>query len=218
MKRNIEITMPESWADVSLKKYLTLQSELESYSDDEEAQTAIMLHHLCEFPPEYINNIPKASYEELKKGLITFLNPADMPLQTLIWIDGIEYGFEPNLSQIAYGAYADISKWDTVTIDDNWARIMSILYRPVLTKANKGDLYSIIPYEGKIEPEKFEKLGMDIHFGALFFFVHSLMDLLNYTLNSLTPMELRHNFNTILPKSGNLTQLLLNSRMEILEG
>ena len=214
MKKEIEISMPETWADVTLEKYLKLQKELESYSDDEEAQTAIMLHHLCEFPVEYIKGIPKATYEELKTGLVSFLNPTEMPLQSIIWIDETEYGFEPNLSQISYGAYADISKWDTVTIDDNWAKIMSILYRPILTKNNKG-LYSTIPYDGKIEPEKFMSIGMDVHFGALFFFVHSLTDLLNSTLNSLTPMQNLHNFNITSLKSGGLTQRLLNSQMEI---
>jgi hypothetical protein len=212
MKKEIEIEMPESWADVSLKKYLILQTEMESYSDDEEAQTALMLHHLCGFPVEYIQNIPKSTYEELKRGLVTFLNPAEMELQRFIWIDEVEYGFEPNLSQISYGAYADISKWDTVTIDSNWSKIMSILYRPVVSK--KGNTYSIKPYDGTIDGEKFENIGMDVHFGSLFFFVRSLTDLLNYTLNSLTQTEFHHNFNTILPKSGGLTQQLLNWQME----
>lgn len=211
MKKEIEITMPESWADVTLKKYLTLQSELEAYSDDEEAQVALMLHHLCDFPVEYLKNISKSSYDELKQGLVTFLNPEEMPLQQTIWIDDVEYGFEPNLSEITYGAYADISQWDTVTIDDNWAKIMSILYRPILTK-NKGGLYSIKPYDGKIDKDKFLNVTMDVHFGALFFFVHTLTDLMNATQNSSmqTLQAILPNFNTIFPKSGNLMQLLLN--------
>jgi hypothetical protein len=214
MKQEIEIVMPESWADVTLEKYLKLQKELESYSDDEEAQTALMLHHLCEFPVEHLNKIPKSTYNQLKNGLHSFLNPTEIPLQPIILIDGEEYGFEPNLSQIAYGAYADISKWDTVTIDDNWPKIMSILYRPILTKNKKG-LYSTRPYEGIIEPEKFMEIGMDVHFGALFFFVHSLTDLLNYTLSSSIAMELLPNFNITLLKNGNLTQRLLSSQMGI---
>ena len=131
-------------------------------------------------------------------------------------IDGVEYGFEPNLSQISYGAYADISKYDTITIDDNWAKIMSILYRPT-TKHSK-DLYNIETYEGKIDGSKWLEVGMDIHFGALFFFVNLSTDLQIYTLNSLMQTEeITQDYNTTSLKNGSLTQLLLNSRMEMLK-
>lgn len=214
MKKSITITMPENWQDIKLKDFLKLQSELENYKDDEEATTAVMLYHLCGLEPSMLQSISKQSYNELKAGLTQFLNQTEMPLQRFITIDGIEYGFEPNLSRIAYGAYADISKYDTVAIDDNWAKIMSILYRPVTKK--KGELYQIETYDGKIESDKFLDITMDIHFGALFFFVHLSTDLLNSTLNSTMVMEKFPILQSILVKSGKLIQPSLNSPMEIL--
>ena len=47
MRTEIEIIMPESWADVTLEKYLALQKDLETYKDNEEAQVAFMIYHLC---------------------------------------------------------------------------------------------------------------------------------------------------------------------------
>ena len=214
MKTNITITMPESWADIKLKDFLELQKELENYKDDEEASTALMLYHLCGIQPTMLTSISKQSYNELKAGLASFLNKNELPLQRFITIDGVEYGFEPNLSKISYGAYADISKYDTVAIDDNWAKIMSILYRPLTNK--KGELYNIEEYNGKIDSDKFMDTTMDIHFGALFFFVHLSTDLLNSTLNSTILMEKFPNLHSILVKSGNLMQPSLNSPMEIL--
>ena len=35
MRTEIEIIMPESWADVTLEKYLALQKDLETYKDNE---------------------------------------------------------------------------------------------------------------------------------------------------------------------------------------
>ena len=214
MKHSIEITMPESWADISLRQYLDLSKELENYVDDEEAQTAILLYKLCGIEPGLLNNISRESYNVLKNDLAKFMNITEMPLQRKIHIGGIEYGFEPNLSKMSYGAYADISKYDTIQIDDNWAKIMSILYRPI-DKTNTS-YYSVKAYDGKIDDELFLKVPMDIHFGCLFFFVNLSMDLLASTLSYSTEMvkeEVPQIFNTILAKNGSLMQLLLNSQM-----
>jgi hypothetical protein len=51
---------------------------------------------------------------------------------------------------------------------------------------------------------------MDVQFGALFFFVNLLMDLLSGTLKSLKVEELPPNIKLILEKSGEITKRLLN--------
>ena len=151
----------------------------------------------------------------LKAELLSFMNNTDLPLQRFVTIGGIEYGFEPNLSEMAYGAYSDITAFKNLTIDDNWSKIMSILYRPVTNKRKSG-LYSIKTYDGKMEWEKFLDVPMDVHFGALFFFVHLSMDLLNSTLNSMSQMELPANLKQILEKSGTLIPQSYLSPMETL--
>jgi hypothetical protein len=129
------------------------------------------------------------------------MGKTDLPLQRVIEVDGKKYGFEPNLSKMAYGAYLDITKYDTFTIDDNWSKIMAILYRPIVGKV--GELYSIKAYTGMESEEPFLKLGMHIHFGALFFFVHLSKVLPSSILKSLTDSEmLPHNIKSILEKSG----------------
>jgi hypothetical protein len=149
------------------------------------------------------------TYVKIKKDLSTFLSKTEQPLQQIIKIDGVEYGFEPNLSNMSYGSYIDITKYNELTINDKWAEIMSILYRPVTTKT--GKLYDIKQYDGKIDGTPFLSLGMDIHFGALFFLRSLLMDLLNDTLNSLMGMEeLPPNIKLILERSGVLTPQLSN--------
>jgi hypothetical protein len=119
-------------------------------------------------------------------------------LQRIITIDGIEYGFEPNLSNMSYGAYLDISKYDNITIDTNWTKIMAILYRPILSKS--GKLYEIKEYTGMEDDTIFLKTTMDINFGCIGFFLHLSKDLALYTLKSL--------------KEGQEMNLLLQSIME----
>ena len=208
MVKEVELRIPTSYEDITLKKWLVLQNELKSYEDDEEATLALLLLHLCNLPVQHLKGLGVDDYNTIKNELGAFLGNTDLPLQRFITIDGVEYGFEPNLSQMTYGAYSDITKFQQIQIDDNWAKIMSILYRPVDKKVlNK--YYSIKPYSGKVDSTKFLDLGMHIHFGALFFLFNLLTDLLKDTLKSTMEMELPPNIKPILQRSGHhMLQLL----------
>ena len=208
MVQEINLKVPTSYADISLKKYLELQKELKNYEGEQEAETAVMLYHLCGVEPEWLKGISIQDYGVLNEELSKFIAHTELPLQKIIRIGDIEYGFEPNLSQMSYGAYADITKFNNITIDDNWAKIMNILYRRVTRKIK--DAYEIEPYTGDSNWEKWLDVGMDVHFGCLFFFVLLLMDLQNYTLNSLTEKEQHPNIKQILEKSGQLIQQYTN--------
>jgi hypothetical protein len=212
MVKEITLTIPTDWSGVTLKKYLTLQKDMKNYGDDEEAQTALMLSHLCGLNAEYINSLSIEDYNTVRLTLEGFINNTEYPLQKIININGKEYGFEPNLSQMSYGAYVDISKFGQLTIDDNWPKIMSILYRPIVNK--KGDMYTIEGYKGDIDDKLFLGVTMDVQFGALFFFVNLLTDLLSATLKYLKVTGLPPNIKSILEKSGEITKRLLNLQTE----
>lgn len=208
----LTINIPQDYTTITLKKYLTMQDELKNYDDNEDAQVAIMLNHLCGIPADYVTKLSYNDYVMIKSELGKFISNTRLPLQKLIMIDGIEYGFEPNLSNLAYGAYLDISKYDTFQIDNNWPKIMSILYRPVLNK--RADMYTIKPYTGDIDGDKFLGVSMDVHFGTLFFLLNLSMDLLNATLKSLKVEELPPNIKSALEKSGEVMHHLLNLQTE----
>jgi hypothetical protein len=214
MKQEIKIEVPTKWSAVTLRQYLALRKDLDTYAGEEEAITACLFHHLCKFPLEYIQQLNIDTYIAIRQDLINFFNNIDMPLQKFITIDGVEYGFEPDLSRMAYGAYVDISKYETFEINEKWAEIMSILYRPVIKKT--GKLYDIKAYDGVIDGEPFMNVSMDIHFGTLFFLKTLLKDLLKDTQKSLTGLTgLPQNIKSVLEKNGNLTQALSNSHKTI---
>ena len=207
MKKELELKLPTSYEDITLKRWLDLQKEMKNYAGDEEAVTAVMLQHLCGLDPLYFRGLGIDDYKLIKDTLNSFMTKVDLPLQQHITIGDTEYGFEPNLSQMSYGAYADISKFNTIDIDDNWAKIMSILYRPVEKKVSK--YYTIKPYSGKIDSNIFLDVPMDVHFGALFFLFNLLTDLLKDTLKSSMETELPPNIKPILQRSGaHMLQLL----------
>ena len=216
MKQEIKITVPTQWSAITLNQYLNLQRDLKVYGENEDGYTACLMHHLCGFNVEYLSQLDTQTFINIKNDLLSFMGKTDFPLQKFITIDGVEYGFEPNLSKMAYGAYLDIAKYDTFTIDDNWAKIMSILYRPVISKT--GALYEIKTYDGYINEDKFLEVGMDVQFGSLFFFVRLLTDLPNSIQKSLMDTEeIPRNIKLILEKSGKITPPLSNWRTETSE-
>lgn len=202
MKKEIKIVVPKDYSAITLKQYLQFREEMENYKDEPEAVEALIFHYICGVPAEYINKIDSETYARIREDLNRFMTNTDYPLQQFITIDGVEYGFEPNLSKMTYGAYLDIAKWDTITIDKNWAKIMDILYRPVTKKVGKS--YDIKPYDGVINEEKWNGVGMHIHFGTLFFFSNLLNDLASFTQKSLMKVEeVPHSIKSILQRSGN---------------
>lgn len=214
MKKTIQITMPETWADITLKQYLALQYDLEAYKDDEEAIMSFMMIHLCGLSVEDISGLSRNSYNELKESILSFVNNTQHELARYITIAGIEYGFEPNLSNMSYGAYCDMTRYDSIAIDKNWPKIMNILYRPV-DKKGMGETYSIEKYITNTNWDKWLDVSMDKHFGCFFLFVNISMDLLNATLNSLTTTTaVPHNLKPILERSGKAIQQSLNLQTE----
>ena len=215
MKKEIEIVVPKDYSAVSLKKYLKIQEDLETYKDDKEAQDAFLLYNIIGLTPEVIIKLDSDTITSIKKDLYAFLGKTDFELQKFVTIDGVKYGFEPNLSKMAYGAYLDLSSYQNIALDKNWASIMNILYRPV-TKT-KGALYSIEPYSSDKQDntDKWLDINMDIHFGCFFFFNRILKELTKDTLKSLREEALEdpavnQHTKRILQESGALINRLLS--------
>jgi len=218
MKTELKINVPKDWSAVTLRDYLKLRRDMETYKDNDSAITACLFHHLAHFPLEYLQQLDTNTYTSIRRDLISFFTNIQLPLRRVITIDGVRYGFEPNLSQIPYGAYLDISKYESLEINDKWAEVMSILYRPL--EKESGALYDIQPYKAEINGEKFLDVAMDIHWGALFFFNDLWKDLLKNTQKSLmqelVEMDLPPMLKRILQENGKDIHHLYNWQEEML--
>jgi hypothetical protein len=182
---------------------LQLQKDIETYKDSDEAVTAALFYHLCGVDAPTVHKLDIETFTNIQLDLTRFISETELPLQQFIRIDGVEYGFEPNLSQMSYGAYVDLGKNETMGINEKWAESMSILYRPITKKI--GASYDIEKYSGKVNGEKFMDVTMDVHFGALSFFFHLLGDLQSATLKFLKDSgEIPTNMLTTLERNGKL--------------
>lgn len=203
MKKELKIEVPKDYSAITLRKYIELQNDLKTYADDEEAVLAALFWHLCNVDAYTLQKIDKQTIDKIKEQLWAFLGKSDYPLHRTVMIGEVEYGFEPNLSEMAYGAYVDISKYDAMQLDENWAKVMSILYRPVTRKL--GALYDIKQYDGKIDDQLWLDVPMSVHFGTYFFFIYTSKELVIDILNSSIQMEeIPANIKLILERSGEL--------------
>ena len=213
MKQVLEIKVPNDYSAITLTKFLQLQKDLKMYEDDEEAKIATLFYHLCNVEPGMLARIDTNTFTQIKNQLISFVAQEKFDLIPFVDINGIKYGFEPNLSEIAYGAYVDIAKYEDLAINENWEKIMAILYRPVVKEI--GKLYEIAPYSGKEPTEHWRDVNMDVHLGCLFFFINLSKVLLRNTLKSLTQREeIPANIKSILQKSGDVINRLSHSQEE----
>ena len=210
MKKQIEITVPNDWSAVSFKKYLRLQQDLKNYGDEEGAQELTLLYHLCDIPPQLVKGLDTKTLNHIKDDLAGFMGKSEgYELQRIVRIGDKEYGFEPNLSQMAYGAYLDMTSYENIELNDDWCEILAILYRPITKKV--GALYEIEKYNG-VNPwdaDKFMDLGMDFHFGSFFFFTRLSNHLLTSTLKYMeSQTEMYPNIKSILQESGKVMHQL----------
>ena len=214
MIQEIKIEVPNDYSGITLRQYLNLQRDITNYKDDEEAMNAALFYHICGIEPQILSQLDTNTFAKIKSQLYTFLGNINFLLQRTITIEGVKYGFEPNLSKMSYGAYLDISKFENMGIDENWPKILSVLYRPIVKET--GGLYTIQEYKGwkEWETDKWYDVNMDFHFGCFFFFNRLYKDLSLGILNFLKESpEIPRNIKSILDESGQVI-----SQLQLLQG
>ena len=158
---------------------------MSTYKDDV-SDAEKQLHLLSCFTgadPELIANIPKKILNEasLVLGELVETKPNE-DLAVHFEIEGIEYGFHPNLSNLKLKEFVDLDN----ALTESWQnmhKIMSILYRPITKK--KGDKYDIEDYDfisANKRAELFrDAMSVEIVNGAAAFFLNIAMDYMKIT-------------------------------------
>ena len=164
-----EFKLINSWSDVTLETWLKL-IEFESGSKTKEAEETIAA--MSDIPKQLINQLSLRDVAVIMEKIAELQAEQNSSLKKIIEIDGIEYGFHPNLDDITLGEYADIETFIKNGIEENLPEVMAVLYRPITEK--KNDIYTIAAYDGDIRmrTEEMKKMSAEQVQSALrFFFV-----------------------------------------------
>ena len=162
-----EFKLISSWKDVTLEKWLKL-IDFESGSKCEEAEETIAA--LSDIPKKLVKELALRDVAVIMSRVAERQAGQDNTLKNIITINGIEYGFHPNLDDITLGEYADIETFIKNGIDKQLPELMAVLYRPITEK--KNDIYTIDAYDGdiRIRTEEMKQMSAEQVQSALMFF------------------------------------------------
>ena len=219
----LSITIPETWADIKLSKYLAYAKALKPYEGTPEYEQVMYekaINHFCDLSTDMLRKLPTKDYDSIITSINTLLAQGDqMPVIKKFTVGDTEFGFIPHLDDMTYGEYLDLSTYSK-ELWQNLPTFLSIVYRPV-TKRDK-DTYEIESYNGTNDDLVTlftHALTMDIVWGAIGFFTILQKDLLigmgNYSIQTLEKMKTNSQVLETLTKSGVDISLLQSSQTMI---
>jgi len=165
---------PDSLNDITLRKYQDLYSMQEPSNED-------MVKALIGLNNEQLNKFKASEVDAMIVHLQNLLQE-DTPFKPTFVLNGIKYGFIPDLDNITYGENKDLTSY----INDfkTMHKAMAVAYRPI--KLHKGDLYIIEDYEGSHKySETMKDAPLDVVLGMVVFFYNLTNALLKAIPNYL---------------------------------
>tara|TARA_R110000851_G_scaffold294266_1_gene448882 strand:+ start:404 stop:1057 length:654 start_codon:yes stop_codon:yes gene_type:complete len=208
----IEINVPTSLNEITLEQY---QKFLKASEETPEGSflDAKMIEIFCGIPLSDSYKLKMSSVQAIVDILTDMLNekPAHIDKFSL---DGVQYGFIPDLDEMSLGEYVDLdgnaSDWQKMHV------AMNVLYRPVIT--SKKGKYNIKEYTAD-DPDKMKDMPLGVALGSLFFFYNLGLELSKHTILSSSnqaEMEIIQEQLTS-EKNGDGTHQFLVSLEEMLE-
>jgi hypothetical protein len=171
-----------NWSDVTLENWAKLVT-IQGYSKIKEAKETILA--LSDIPEKVLNKLEVYHIAAILQGLSSMQKNEETCLREIIEIEGVEYGFHPDLEQMTLGEFVDLETY-IQDIQNSMPQIMAILFRPVVEK--KDNYYNIEAYDGNIKKraEIMKKIPAEKVQDSLVFFYNFGSILLTILLSCLT--------------------------------
>ena len=208
----IEINVPTSLSEVTLGQY---QKFLKIAEDNPEGNflNAKMIEIFCGIPLSDSYKLKMSSVIAIIDILNELLSQTPKRVEQFT-MNGVEYGFIPDLDEMSLGEYVDLdgsaSDWNNMHI------AMNVLYRKI--KIKKSGKYNIVDYNVE-NPEKMKDMPLDAAIGSLFFFYNLGMELSKHTIlysSNLEEMEVYQD-QLISQTNGDGISQFMDSLTEILQ-
>jgi len=164
------LNIPNQLSEITLRKYQKFV-KLNVEDADERFLQIKMIEIFCEVSHENVLKI-KFSDADRVTAILGEMFTQKPDLVTKFWLNGVQYGFIPDLDELSFGEYIDL---DTYLGDwENIHTAMNVLYRPITE--NKGNRYSIEEYDVNTK-DRLLDMPLDAVISSVFFFYHLGKDL-----------------------------------------
>lgn len=170
----IEVSIPSTLKEVQLKDYQDFLL-IENPSNDDLLKCILNINtkelgKIKDKDVDYLINHINKLFDQEHKFIPTFN------------LNGVAYGFIPNLDDITYGENKDVTSY--INEWGNMHKAMAVLFRPL--KQKQGHKYLIEEYEGSHKySEVMKQMPLSVVLGAMVFFYNLTNELLNYIPNYL---------------------------------
>ena len=206
MKYNISI--PTTLNDLTLEQY-------QKFVQIENPKEEDLLICFLDLSREDVRSLKQSSFDLLVSKINSILELPKTHIPTFK-LDGISFGFEPELDSITYGVNKDASNYlgDIQT----YHKALAVLYRPV--KKRFKSKYLIEEYKGtKGEAsERMKRAPLGVVLGMTVFFSNLTSDLLKYIPNYLEiQLEKELALGVVSQESGEVTKRYIHSLKETLQ-
>ena len=165
----IEVSIPSTLKEVSLKDYQDFLL-IENPNNDDLLKCILNINtkelgKIKDKDVDYLITHINKLFEQEHKYIPTFN------------LNGVAYGFIPNLDEITYGENKDVTSY--INEWGNMHKAMAVLFRPI--KQKQGHKYLIEEYEGSHKySEVMKQMPLSVVLGAMVFFYNLTSELLNY--------------------------------------
>ena len=165
----LEVSIPSTLKEVKLKDYQDFLL-IENPSNDDLLKCILNINtkelgKIKDKDIDYLINHINKLFDQEHKFIPTFN------------LNGVAYGFIPNLDDITYGENKDVTSY--INEWGNMHKAMAVLFRPL--KQKQGHKYLIEEYEGSHKySEVMKQMPLSVVLGAMVFFYNLTNELLNY--------------------------------------
>lgn len=180
-----EILIPDNANEIPMSRF----QKYAQLDDEGLSDFYLVISALSGCTPEEAKLIKARDVQRAVTALIKALGSTDAGLIKKVKLNGVMYGFEPNLNEITIGMLADLS----TQLDDpgSWHKVLAKLYRPIVREVDAmGGLYEIAPHvypsaEYDERCKVFSEAPASLFVGARAFFLNGSMALSRFIEASL---------------------------------
>ena len=170
--------IPQNLNEITLEQYQEYCHAVETIENEMFLQDTI-ISILCNIT---IQDLRGLTLKEIQVITLAVVN-----IVSRFTLNGVEYGFIPNLNEISYGENKDIVTYMAEGVK-SYHKAMAVLYRPILKTSN--DTYSISEYKVPNAHESaLKEMPVSVMLGAIVFFWSLTKELLQHIPSSFLKQE-----------------------------
>ena len=208
------VKYPSSLRSITVRQYQQFVAVVDGMEDKDEIDRELV-GNFCNIDSRLIDKLSGKQFTKLRLVLNELLG-RKYNLQHTFELNGVTYGFIPDLENATFGEWADIDSY--LQDISNAHKFLAVVFRPI-TEARKGQ-YTIEEYDGTGErAEIMLDAPLDVMLGAYTFFLDLGMALLktipSYLEDQMASKKVQHTIKD-LDKNGDGTDVSINSLTETL--